>query len=188
MLTYFELRKGIQFTYQGQPYEVLEFQPMRKAQDVTVVQTKIKNLITGKIVYQAFHKGDSFEEADVQKFQAKFIYGHRGKYMFCDVDNPANRFELTLGQIGDSVQFLKPNEVVEGVKFQGKIININLPIKVRLKVKESAPGIKGNTAQGGTKSATLESGATIQVPLFVQEGDIVEVNTETGEYTTRVQE
>ncbi|MBI1984706.1 MAG: elongation factor P, partial [Candidatus Wildermuthbacteria bacterium] len=169
-----------------QPYEVLEFQPMRKAQDVTVAQTKIKNLLTGKIIERSFHKGDTLEEADMEKFQAKFIYGHREKYVFSDANNPANRFELAKEQIGDSIQFLKQNEIVDGLKFKGEIVNIVLPVKVQLKVKDAPPGIKGNTAQGGTKAVTLETGAIIQVPLFVETDDIVEVNTETGEYAKRV--
>jgi elongation factor P len=187
MLSYFELRKGTMFILEGQPYEVLEFQPMRKAQDVTVAQTKIRNLITGKIVPRNFHHSDVFEEAGIEKFQAKFLYGHRGKYVFCAVNDPSQRFELTPEQIGEGMRFLKQNEVVDGIKFQGQIITITLPIKVQLKVVEAPPGVKGDRAQGGTKAVTLETGTIIQVPLFVETDDIIELNTETGEYARRVQ-
>ncbi|MBI4138457.1 MAG: elongation factor P [Candidatus Wildermuthbacteria bacterium] len=186
MLTYFDLRKGVLFMLEGQPYEVLEWKQMRKAQDVSVVQTKVRNLITGKVIPRNFHQSDKFDEAELSKFKAKFLYNHRGKFVFVEHDNPAVRFELPQELVGETVSFLKPNEVVEGIRFEGKIINIAPPIKVQLKVVESPPGIKGDRAQGGTKSAVLESGANIQVPLFVEEGDTIEVNTETGEYVKRV--
>jgi len=188
MLSYFNLRKGIQFIFQDQPFEVLEFRQMGKAQDVVVAQTKIKNLITGKTIIQNFHQSDMFEEADIQKFQAKFVYGHRGRYVFCDVDDSSKRFELVEDQIGQTAKFLKSNAIVEGLRFRDQIINISLPIKVQLKVTDAPPGIKGDRAQGGEKSATLETGAVINVPLFVETDDIIEINTETGEYVKRVTE
>lgn len=186
MLSYFDLRKGVQFIFQDQPYEVLEFRQMGKAQDVVVAQTKIKNLITGKTIIQNFHQSDSFEEADIQKFQAKFVYGHRGKYIFSAIDDPSKRFELAEEQIGDNGKFLKSNAIVEGLRFREQIINISLPVKVQLKVTEAPPGVKGDRAQGGMKSATLETGAILNVPLFVETDDVIEINTETGEYVRRV--
>lgn len=186
MLSYFDLRKGVQFILEGQPYEVLEFKQMGKAQDVVVAQTKIKNLINGKILPRSFHQNDTFEEANVEKFQAKFVYGRRGKYIFTEVNDSSKRFEIAKEQIGEGIRFLKANEIVDGLRFQAKIINISLPVKVHLKVAEAPPGVQGDRAQGGTKSVTLETGATLNVPLFVQTDDIVEVNTETGEYARRV--
>ncbi|MDP4007525.1 MAG: elongation factor P, partial [bacterium] len=121
------------------------------------------------------------------KVQVKFIYENRGKYMFAEDANPSKRFELSREQIGSQIGFLIPNTLVEGVRFAGEIVTIALPIKMNLKVKEAPPGVKGDRAQGGTKTATLETGAVVQVPLFVNEGDLIEVNTETGEYVRRVQ-
>lgn len=187
MLSYFELRAGIQFVFEGQPYQVLEFRQMGKAQDVVVAQTKIKNLITGKVLTKNFHQGDMFEAADVERMQAKFIYAHRGKFIFSHLKNPANRFELTGEQIGDAAKFLRTNEEVQALVFKEKIINISLPIKVQLKVAEAPPSIKGDTAQGGSKAVTLETGAVVHVPLFIEMNDIVEVNTETEEYIRRVE-
>ena len=187
MLSYFDLRKGVQFILNGEPYEVLEFQQMRKAQDVTVAQTKIKNLITGKILEKNFHIGETFEEAELEKIKAKFIYSHRGKFVFAEIENPKNRFELTEEQIGSGIKFLKPNQELTAIKFQGKIINIVLPVKVQLKVIEAPPGLKGGRAQPGNKTVTLETGAKINAPLFIEEGDIVEINTETQEYVKRVE-
>jgi len=187
MLSYFELRKGVKFILNGEPYEVLEFQQVGKAQDVFVAQTKIKNLINGKILEKSFHQSDVFEETELNKIEIKFLYSHRGKFCFYEAQNPKVRFELTEEQIGSGAKFLKQNQILIGIKFQGKIINIILPIKVQLKVTEAPPGVKGERAQAGTKPVTLETGAIINVPLFVGQGDIIEVNTETGEYVRRVE-
>jgi len=186
MLSYFDLRKGTKFILDGQPYEVLEFQQIGKAQDVVVAKTKIKNLITGKVLERNFHQDDTFEEAEIEKTEVKLIYFHRGKFFFCESQNPQNRFEFAEEQIGLGARFLKINQVLIGMKFQGKIINIELPIKVQLKVIEAPPGVRGERAQAGTKTVTLETGAKINVPLFIETGDIVEVNTETGEYARRI--
>jgi elongation factor P len=186
MLNYFDLRKGVQFILDGQPHEVLEFQQIIKAQDATVIRTKVKNLITGKIVDRTFHKGDSFEETESEKAQVKFVYGNRGKYVFCYANDPSKRFELAEETIGAGAKFLAPNTILDGVVYEDQVISVTLPIKVQLKVKEAAPGVKGNRAQSGTKAAVLETGATMQVPLFVEAGDVIEINTETGEYTKRV--
>lgn len=188
MLVYFDLRKGVKFILEGQPYEVLEFQQIYKAQDMVVARTKIRNLISGKVLERTFRQSDTFEEAELEKIEVKFLYSHRGKFGFSEVENPTKRFELEEEQIGEGRKFLKPNQIITGIKFQAKIINIVLPIKVQLKVTEAPPGVKGERAQAGTKPVTLESGATINVPLFVETDDIVEVNTETGEYVRRVEE
>jgi elongation factor P len=188
MLTYFDLRKGVRFIFDGQPYEVLDFKQIGKAQDVVVARVKIKNLINGKIIERNFHQDDTFEEAEIEKVAVKFIFKKREKYNFCEVENLSKRFELEEEKIGEGAKFLKPGMVLDGLKFKEKIINVALPIKVRLKVIEAPPGVKGDRSQPGTKQVTLETGAKINVPLFVEAGDIVEVNTETGEYVRRVEE
>lgn len=186
MLSYFQLRKGVKFVLDDEPYEVLEFQQMRKAQDVVVAQTKIRNLITGKVFERNFHLGDSFEEAEPEKIDVKFLYSYRGKFYFSEAENPKIRFELNEEQIGPGSKFLKPNQILNGIKFQGKIINVVLPIKIKLVVVEAPPGVKGDRAQSGTKIVTLETGAKVNVPLFIKVNDIVEINTETGEYVQRI--
>ena len=160
---------------------------MGKAQDVVVAKTKIKNLINGKVLSRNFHQNETFEEAEIQKMQAKFIYSHRGKFVFSKLGDASHRFELTQDQLQDSVKFLKPNLEVTILMFNEQIINIILPIKVELRVLEAPPSIRGNTAQGGTKPVIVETGATVNAPLFVETGDILEVNTETGGYVRRVQ-
>lgn len=187
MLSYFDLRKGVQFVYEGQPYEVLEFQQIYKAQDMVVARTKIRNLINGKVLERTFHQDDKFEEAELEKIEVKFLYSRRGKFCFCELQNPSKRFELEEEQIGEGAKFLKSNQVLSGIKFQDRIINIVLPIKVQLQVTEAPPGVKGERAQAGTKPAILETGATINVPLFIEQGDIIELNTETGEYVRRIE-
>lgn len=187
MLSYFDLRKGVKFILDGEPYEVLEFQQIYKAQDMVVARTKIRNLINGKVLERTFHQDDKFEEAELEKVEVKFLFSHRGKFGFCEKQNPSKRFELTEEQIGEGSKFLKSDQNIIGIKFQGKIINVFLPIKVRLKVIEAPPGLKGDRAQSGNKTITLETGAKINAPLFIKEGDIVEVNTENGEYVKRVE-
>ena len=186
MLTHTDLKPGVQFIYEGQPWEVLEASMMKMAQRRPVIQSKIKNLINGRVQEKNFQQGDVFNEADLEKNDIKFLYQTKGQYFFCEINDPSKRFFFTEEQIGTQAKYLRPNEIVTGIVFEEKIITFKLPIKVQLKVKESAAGVKGDRAQAGTKSAILESGAEIQVPLFIEEGDIIEVNTETGIYVKRV--
>jgi elongation factor P len=187
MLSYFELRKGTTFLLEGQPYEVLDFKQVGKAQDVVVCQTKLKNLINGKFVERSFKEGEVFEEADLGKINIKFVYSHRDKLIFSETDNPSKRFELAKELIGFGSQFLKANQVLTGITFEENIINVVLPIKVQLIVKDAPPGVKGERSQAGTKPVTLETGAMVNMPLFIKNGDIVEINTQTGEYVRRVE-
>ena len=186
MLTHTDLKPGVQFIYEDQPWEVLEASMMKMAQRRPVIQSKIRNLIDGRVQERNFQQGDVFDEADLGKKEIKFLYQSKGQYFFCEINDPSKRFFFTEDQIGSQAKFLRPNEIVTGIVFDNKIITFRLPIKVQLKVKESAPGVKGDRAQGGTKEAVLESGATIQVPLFIEEGDVIEINTETGTYVKRV--
>ena len=186
MLTHTDLKPGVQFIYEDQPWEVLEASMMKMAQRRPVIQSKIKNLIDGRVQERNFQQGDMFNEADLEKKDIKFLYQTKGQYWFCEPKDPSKRFFFTEEQIGTQAKFLKPNEVVTGIVFEEKIITFKLPIKVQLKVKESAAGVKGDRAQSGTKEAILESGAVIQVPLFVEEGDVIEINTETESYVKRV--
>jgi elongation factor P len=186
MLSHTDLKKGVEFIYLDQPWIVLEAQLSKMAQRRPVIQSKIKNLLDGRVLEINFQQGDMFDEADLQKKEIKFLYQTKGQYFFCEPKDPSKRFSFTEEQIGEQAKFLKPNEIVTGIVFDEKIINFRLPIKVQLKVKESAPGVKGDRAQGGTKEAVLESGAIIQVPLFIEEGDVIEINTETETYVKRV--
>jgi elongation factor P len=187
MLSYNELKEGTIFVYEGQPYEVLKYDFLRKQQRKPVAQTELKNLITGKVLQRNFHMSESFEEADIEKITVKYLYHNKGEYWFCDVKNPSKRFSLVAETVGNEANFVKENSEVIAVNWSEKVINIIWPIKSELKIKETVPGERGNTAQGGTKTATLETGALIQVPLFINNGDVVRVNTSTGTYAERVE-
>jgi elongation factor P len=185
-LAYTDLNKGILFVMDGAPYEVLESHFLRMQQRKAVVQTRIRNLITGKVLDRNFQPSDSFEEAEIDKKSAIFIYVSKGEYWFHEEGNPKNRFSLPAELLGDRGQFLKPNMKLTTWLFNEKVIKIDLPVKMDFKVIEAPPSIKGNTAQGGTKSITIEGGAKLNAPLFINEGDTVRVNTETGQYVERV--
>lgn len=187
MISHSEIKKGVKIIVEGQPYEVLESMPLKKAQRRVVIQAKIKNMLTGSVVETNFHQGDMFQEAEVEKISVKFIYASRGKYVFCYENDPSNRFEFTQEQIGSASKFLKSGEIVEGLVFEEKIVNISLPIKVSLKVTQASPGVKGDSAQGANKTVTLETGAEVIVPLFIEEGDVLEINTENGQYVRRIE-
>lgn len=182
-----DLRVGTFFILEGQPYEVLSSQHLKMQQRRPVMQTRIKNLLSGKIIERNFQQSDYFEEADIEKKEVKFLYSHRNEFWFSEISDQSKRFKLENEIIGDSAQFLKPNTPVASLLFNGKIINIELPVKMDFKVIEAPPSTKGNTAQGGTKQVKLETGAMVNVPLFIEEGDIVKINTQTGEYTERVE-
>lgn len=188
MLTHTDLKKGTQFIFEGQPWEVVESLLVKMAQRRPVIQTKIRSLINGSVQERNFQQGDVFNEAELIKKNIKFLYSNKGQYFFCDENDPSKRFSFTEDMLGPQAKFFKPNSLVEGILFDEKIINVRSPIKVALKIKEAAPGVKGDRAQGGTKEAVLETGATIQVPLFIEEGDVVEINTELGEYVKRANE
>ena len=187
IISYSDLKKGVQIIINNQPYQIIEASSIFKARGHSVLQAKLKNLVTGNIISRTFHPSDTFERAEISKIKVKFIYFHRDKFFFCEEKNPSKRFDLTEEQIGDNIKFLKPNQVVEGVIFKDKIVNISLPIKIQLKVKQAPPGIKGDRAQAGNKTVVLETGTEINVPLFIKEGDIVEINTEKQEYVRRTE-
>lgn len=172
---------------EGEPYEVLTSHVFRKQMRKPVNATKLKNLMTGKVMEYSFHASEKAEEAEILSREVNYLFNNRGEYWFCEKNDPSKRFSLTEDFIGDQGKFMKPNAPVELLSFQDRNIGIKLPIKVELKVKDAPPGIKGNTAQGGTKLVTLETGAAINAPLFINEGDILRINTDTGEYVERVQ-
>jgi len=186
MLEYNEILKGRVILLDEQPYEVLDAHVFRKQQRKPVNQTKLRHLITGKVTEQAFHVSEKVAEADLSTKNVKYLYANKGEKWFCAEDNPGDRFMLSEETIGTGGQFLKSNIILEALVFDEKIIGIKIPIKMELAVTEAPPAVKGNTAQGGSKQITVETGATLNAPLFINEGDIVRINTETGEYVERV--
>jgi len=188
-LSYNELKIGTKFTKNDDPdpYEVKEYAFIRMQQRKPVAQLKIKNLLTGKVLEYAAHQNEDFREAEIDMVPVVFLYESRGQYWFNEVGNQKNRFFLTEETLGDASSFLKPNTEVKSFKYGEKLINIELPVKMDFKVTEAPPAIKGDTAQGGTKAVTIETGAKVNVPLFINEGDIIKVSTLTGQYAERVE-
>jgi elongation factor P len=185
-LAYTDLTKGILFIMDGSPYEVLETHFLRMQQRKAVVQTKIRNLMTGKILDRNFQASDFFEEAEIERKNAIFIYESKGQYWFHDEGNPKNRFVIESELLGGQGKFLKPNLKVATMVFNDKVIKVDIPVKMEFKITEAPPAIRGNTSQGGTKTVTIEGGARVNVPLFVNEGETIRINTQTGEYVERV--
>ena len=187
MINYNDLKPGTVFILDGQPYQVVEFSFLRMQQRKPVAQTKIKNLITGKVISRNFQHTESFAGAEINYREVKFLYNHRGKFIFCEINDPSKRFEISEEQIGETAKFLKPNSNIQVMEFEDKIVNVILPIKMEFKIIEAPPNIKGNTAQGGIKAVKIETGTMINTPLFIEEGDIIRINTQTGEYVERVE-
>jgi len=186
MLSINDLQNGIYIVYEEAPYQVIEVRHLHIGRGGASIQTKLKNLKTGQVLARNFKPADQFQQADIEKRRVKYLYNHRGEYWFSEGNNPQNRFFLKKDILSDTIHFLKPNTVVETLNFKGEILNITLPIKMDFKVVEAPPDVRGNTAGSAAKTAVIETGASITVPLFVSEGDIIRVNTQTGEYAERV--
>jgi len=189
MLAYNEIKPKKYIVLGEEPFEVLESLVFRKQKRKPVNQTKLRNLKTDKVVEKSFHQSDTVEEAEIQKKPATFLFkksarGGNGKneFWFCEENNPRERFCLYEENLGINQSLLKENSPVEMLIFNEEILGIRLPIKITLEVTEAPPTVKGNTAQGGSKQVTLETGVTINAPLFIKVGDVIVVNTETGEY------
>lgn len=196
MLNYNELKPGVFFVMDGQPYVVMDYSFVKMQMRKPVAQVKMKNVISGKVVEKNFQQTDKFEEAEIEAKPVKFLYAKKparqsdsggGEFWFCEPKDPSKRFKLEESLVKDYIDLIKPNSVIDVMVFDEQNIGVKMPVKVELKVTEAPPAIKGNTAQGGTKQVTLETGATINVPLFINEGDIVRVNTDTHEYTERAE-
>lgn len=191
MLQYSEIREKKIIIYADEPCEVVDSHVARTQQRKPQNQVKLKSLISGKTIAATFHVSDTADEADIEKREVKFLYHNRGEYWFCDIDNPKNRFELDSSLIGDAGKFFKENGIVTALIWtdedeKEKTIKITLPIKVEFKVKEAPPAVRGDTSKSGNKIIILENGTTLNAPMFIEEGDTIRVNTETGEYVERV--
>ncbi|MES3032171.1 MAG: hypothetical protein V4699_02940 [Patescibacteria group bacterium] len=190
-LEYNEIREKKIIIYDGEPCEVIESHVARTQQRKPQNQVKLKTLISGKTINATFHVSESADEADIMKKPITFLYHNKGEYWFCDVEDKSKRFKLEESLIGDAVRFLKQNSNVEAVVWENEdeveqIIKVTLPIKMNFKVKEAPPAVRGDTSKGGIKVIILENGANLNAPMFIAEGDVISVNTQTGEYVERV--
>lgn len=188
-LDYDEIKPRKYILVDDVPYEILESHVARTQKRKPQNQVRMRNALNGKVVPGTFHASDTAEEADISKREVLFLYANKGEYWFCEQNDRSKRFQISADVIGDQTKFLKDNTVVEVKIFtldeEEKFIGVTLPIKMTFEVKEAPPAIKGNTASGGGKLVTLETGAQITTPLFIEAGEKIIVNTDTGEYVER---
>jgi len=180
-----DLRPGQTIAIEGMPFVVLSAQFSRKSQGKGNCVTKIRNLRTGAIIQKTFIGSEKIAEADAGYRHVQYLYRNGGMFTFMDLAS-YDQFELPEETVGSGKDYLTDGRELDALVFDEKPIALKLPVTVDLRVTETTPGVRGDTATGGTKAATLETGATVQVPLFVKEGDTVRINTERGEYVERV--
>ena len=189
-LEYSEIRGGKIILHDDEPCEVIDSHVARTQQRKPQNQVKLKSLISGKVFPATYHVSDKADEADIEKKEVKFLYGNKGEYWFSDPEDPKNRFKLEGSLLGNTAKFLKENGLVTSLVWndddEEKVIGLKLPIKMEFKVKEAPPAVRGDTSKGGNKNIVLENGTTLSTPMFIEEGDVIRVNTETGEYVERV--
>lgn len=186
VLAYNEITPKKVILFNDEPYVVLSYHVFRKQQRKPVNITKLKGLKSGRVVEQTFHQNETVEEADLETRQITFIYRKPGEYWFHTAGQPGDRFALSEDLVGDQGKYVKERTDLSALVFDDEIIGIRIPIKVELKVKEAMPAVKGNTSSGAQKEVTLETGAKLMVPMFINEGDVISINTETGSYSERV--
>jgi len=187
ILSYNEILTKKVIIFDDEPFLVLSHHVFRKQQRKPVNVTKLKSLKSGRVVENTFHVSETAAEADLETQPITFIYRKGDEYWFHHAGKPAERFALSSDIIGDQGKFIKERTDVDAVAYEDEIIGVKIPIKIELKVTEAAPAVKGNTSSGATKEVKLETGATIMVPMFINEGDIVSINSETGSYSERVE-
>lgn len=185
MLSTNDFKTGVTIEIDGDAYIVVDFQHVKPGKGAAFVRSKLKNLKSGSIIEKTFRAGEKVPKAHVDRKEMQFLYNSGGLYYFMDTET-FEQISLQEENLGGSIQFIKENMIATVLFFEGSIIGIELPTFVELEVVETEPGFKGDTATGGTKPAKLETGAVIQVPLFIETGDIVKIDTRIGEYISRV--
>jgi len=185
MYTTSDFRKGLKIEIDGEPFVIVDFQHVKPGKGGAFVRTRIKSLISGNVNDMTFRSGDKVDKPDLEEKEMQFLYETGGEYHFMDTQSFEQLF-LTVDQLGESKDFLKENLVIKALFHNKRPLGVEVPMFVELKVVQTEPGVRGDTATGATKGATLESGAVIQVPLFVEEGDVLRIDTRTREYITRV--
>ena len=185
MLSTTDFRKNLKLMIDGQPCVILDFQHVKPGKGGAFVRTKWRNLITGNVQERNFRSGEKFEKPDLEEKTMEYLYNEGDKYYFMDTTTYEQTF-VNKETLGDAVNFLKENIQADILFFEGKVIGVDLPNTVELKVVRCDPAVKGDTVTGATKPATLETGYTVNVPLFINEGDVLKIDTRTGEYLERV--
>jgi elongation factor P len=185
-INFSDLSRGLVIELEGQPWQVMDYERHKMQQRAPVTRIKLKNLMTGAVVERTFQRYDTaFSVAEMDNRQAEYMYTDGTFYHFIDQET-FDQYELTKELLGDNLNYLKEQMIIEVVFYNGNAIDINLPTHVELEVKDTPPSFRGDTAQGGNKPATLETGLRITVPMFITPGTVVRVDTRNGEYTERV--
>ncbi|MEW6067518.1 MAG: elongation factor P [Nitrospirota bacterium] len=185
MITAGDFRRGTKIEYKGYPYEVIEFQHVKMQQRSPIVRTRLKSLKDGRVLEETFSAGEKFNAPDIVEKQMQYLYVQGDLHYFMDMET-YEQMPLTISQIGEAKKFLKENMTVRILYYKGEPIVVELPTFVELKIIETEPAFKGDTAASGSKPARLETGAVIKVPFHINEGDIIKVDTRTSEYIERI--
>ena len=185
MVTAGDFRNGVTIEYDGKVCQVIEFQHVKPGKGAAFVHTKLKDIKNGGVVETSFRPTEKFPAAHIDRKDMQYLYNDGDLYYFMDVET-YDQIALAKDAIGDALKFVKENEMCKVISYQGEVFAVEPPLFVELAVTETEPGFAGNTAQGATKPATVETGAQVQVPLFVSTGDVIQIDTRTGEYLKRV--
>ncbi len=185
MISTSDFKRGTKIEFRGEPYEILDFQHVKMGRGSAFVRTKMKGLRTGKIIEETFSSGDKVPKPELEEKEMQYLYKQDNLCYFMDTGT-YEQVPVTEEQLGDSLKYLKENMNVYILYYKGEAIAVELPNFVELKVAQTEPGFKGDTASGGSKPAILETGASVKVPFHINEGDIIKVDTRTGEYIERV--
>ena len=184
MISAGDFRNGVTFELDGQVVQVIEFQHVKPGKGAAFVRTKLKNVITGSVVEKTFSPTDKFPQAIIERKDMEYSYEDGGLYYFMDTET-WEQIPISADILGDSFKFVKENMVCKILSYKGNVFGVEPPNFVELKVTKTDPGFKGDTATNATKPATLETGAEIKVPLFIDEGEVIQIDTRTGEYMGR---
>lgn len=184
MISSNDFRPGVTIEIDGMVCQVVEFQHVKPGKGAAFVRAKLKNLQTGSVVERTFNAGEKVPNAQVERKPMQYLYGEDGSYYFMDVET-YDQIMLTKEQLGDALNFIKEEMEITVLFFNGTVIGVDIPNSVELKVVETEPGIRGDTATGGVKPAKLETGYVVKVPLFINEGDVLRIDTRTGAYLER---
>jgi elongation factor P len=179
------LRKGLTLDFDGELVKVVDYQHVKQGRGSAFVRLTLRNLRTGSTTQQTFQAGSKFQTARLERRRIQYLYTEDGQYHFMDVDT-FEQYPLNRETLGDTVNYLVENEVIDLLTYQDQPVDVEAPITVNLEVTETDPGFRGDTATGGTKPAKLQTGVTVNVPLFINVGDLIKVDTRTGEYLERV--
>lgn len=185
MISTSDFRNGAKIEIEGDPYIIVESQHVKPGKGGAFVRTKLKNLKSRNLIEKTFRSGERFNEPDLSEQEMQFLYRQDEAYHFMNTKTYEQLF-LTSGQIGGAKAFLKEDMIVKILFYQGKPLDVDLPLFVTLKIVETPPGVKGDTASGGTKTAKLETGGTVKVPLYIEEGTVIKIDTRTATYVERV--